>query len=92
MDALIVTLIIGALIGIRVGFHFLDKREIRSAAEAKGWSKIEISWEPFAQGWFFEKNERQYRVLYVDQKGRHQLVFCKTSLTGGVYWRDEGSK
>jgi hypothetical protein len=91
MNAYTVVLIAAIAIAIRIGLYFLDKKKVQAAAERKGWKNIEITWAPFAPGWFFEKGERHYKVLYADDQDRWQEVYCKTSLLTGVYWRDANS-
>ena len=86
-----ITLIVLAVLGIRIGLHFWDKQNIRVTAEAKGWRNITILWAPFAPGWFFEKGERHYTVRYSDKDDRWHEIYCKTSVLTGVYWRDENS-
>jgi len=89
MNAGFMLLILVGAIAIRIGLHFLDKKNILLAAELKGWREIEVVWAPFAPGWFFEKGERHYQVTYADPTGRWHEVYCKTSLFTGIYWRDE---
>ena len=79
------------LIGIRIGLHYLDKKRIYQAAERKGWRDSTVEWAPFAPGSFFERNERNYLVVYVDQEGLTHEVYCKTSLMTGIYWSDENT-
>ena len=40
---------------------------------------LSILWNPFARGWFFEKNERHYDVSYLDRSGARLSTTCKTS-------------
>jgi hypothetical protein len=68
--------------------HFVDQNRIKDEVESKGGRVISISWNPFARGWFFEKNERHYDVTYVDRSGTTLSTTCKTSLFTGVYWAE----
>src|ERR1700741_4188206 len=79
---------IAAGLAFRVVMHFVDKNRIKDEVEAKGGRIVSISWNPFARGWFFEKNERHYDVTYTDRSGTMQSTTCKTSLFTGVYWAD----
>jgi hypothetical protein len=78
-------------IGVRVGLHFWDRKNITTTAELKGWREITVTWTPFAPGWFFENRERHYTVNFVDKENRNRELICKTSIFTGVYWRDENS-
>ena len=82
----ILILLIGLV--IRVILHFVDKARVEEAARNKGWQEVSVQWAPFAPGFFFEKGERHYLVNYRDAEGRRQMVWCKTSLLTGVFWRD----
>ncbi|MCC8190933.1 MAG: hypothetical protein LIP77_09940 [Planctomycetes bacterium] len=46
-----------------------------------------MKWDPFGPpGWIFEKNETIFRVTYTDVNNMEHEAFCKTSLSGGVYY------
>jgi hypothetical protein len=77
-----------AALAIRVAMHFVDKNRIKEEVESKGGRVISISWNPFARGWLFEKNERHYNVTYIDRSGGTVSAPCKTSLFTGVYWAE----
>jgi len=79
---------IGAALIFRIIMHFVDKNRIKDEVESKGGRILSISWNPFARGWFFEKNERHYDVTYVDRSGITLSTTCKTSLFTGVYWAE----
>jgi len=81
-------LIFVAVIGVRIAMHFFDKGRIRDEVETKLGRVVSITWNPFGRGWFFEKNERHYDVIYVDRSGQTITTGCKTSLFTGVYWAD----
>ena len=85
---LFVLFALAAAIGIRILLHFVDKNRIRDEVEAKGGRVVSITWNPFARGWFFEKNERHYNVTYTDRSGTTVSTTCKTSLFTGVYWAE----
>lgn len=77
-----------AAIAVRVTFHFIDKNRIQREIEARGGRVVSIKWNPFARGWFFEKNERHYDVTFVDRSGETMDTTCKTSFFTGVYWAE----
>jgi hypothetical protein len=81
-------LAMGAGLAVRIVMHFVDKGRIKDEVELKGGRVISITWNPFARGWFFEKNERHYSVVYIDRSGATVSATCKTSLFTGVYWAD----
>jgi len=59
-------------LAFRVVMHFVDKNRIKDEVETKGGRIVSIRWNPFARGWFFEKNERHYDVTYTDRSGTMQ--------------------
>lgn len=87
-DGTTIALVIAAVVLIRVFLHFYDKQRIRDEIEARGGRVISISWNPFGRGWFFEKGERLYEVMYRDHAGRTVTTGCKTSLFTSVYWAE----
>jgi hypothetical protein len=89
MDRLqIFLLAIGAGLAVRVVMHFVDKKRIQDEVESKRGRIVSIRWNPFGRGWFFEKNERHYSVIYTDRSGAEVSASCKTSLFTGIYWAD----
>jgi hypothetical protein len=72
-----------------VGVGFLDKGRIRDYVEGQGGRVVSISWAPFGRGWFGEKEERIYEVVYYDREGNQHFATAKTSLFTGVYWTDD---
>jgi hypothetical protein len=85
--SLLVVAIFGAL-AIRLVMHFVDKARIKGEVESQGSRVISIKWNPFGRGWFFEKGERHYDVVYIDRSGGTFSSGCKTSLFTGVYWAE----
>lgn len=80
-----------AAIAVRVACHFADKKRIQHEIESRGGRILSIAWNPFARGWFFEKNERHYDVSYVDRTGATVSTTCKTSFFTGIYWAEAPS-
>ena len=79
---------IAAVVALRIIMHFVDKERIKDEVGARGGWVISIRWNPFARGWFFEKNERHYEVTYRNRAGAVATTTCKTSLFSGVYWSE----
>lgn len=64
-----------------------DRNRIKKDAESNGYVLISIDWAPFAPGWWAEKNERMYKVVLKEKAGNIKEVYCKTSMSTGVYWK-----
>lgn len=77
-----------AAAAVRVLIHFIDKNRIQREIESRGGRVLSITWNPFARGWFFEKNERHYDVSYLDRSGARLSTTCKTSFFTGIYWAE----
>ncbi len=83
------------VVALLVGFGIwaftmgLDKDRIKDYVHERGGRIISISWAPFGRGWFGEKEERIYEVVYYDQAGNQHFATCKTSLWTGVYWTED---
>ena len=77
-----------AAVGIRVALHFVDKSRIRRELESRGGRVLSIKWNPFARGWFGEKGERHYDIMFRDRSGNDVSTTCKTSLLTGIYWAE----
>jgi hypothetical protein len=88
LDASTIFAIIAAAIAFRVIVHFADKNRIQHEVEGRGGRIVSIKWNPFARGWFFEKGERHYDLMYVDRSGAAISTTCKTSFFTGVYWAE----
>lgn len=88
MEYIAILCFILALAIIRIFLHYYDIDTVRTAARRRGWSQIKIEWAPFDAGAFFENGERCYRVYYVDEAGNKHRVYCKTSITTGLFWRE----
>jgi hypothetical protein len=82
-------MIIGAVLLVAIGIRLLiggiDRGRVERYIERKGGKLLDASWAPFGPGWFGEKEERIYRVVYQDQDGRRHEAHCKTSMLTGVY-------
>jgi hypothetical protein len=67
----------------------LDKSRITDYIQQRGGRVVSIGWAPFGKGWFGEKQERIYEVVYYDQGGNQHFATCKTSMWTGVYWTED---
>jgi len=67
----------------------MDKSRITEYIEQRGGRVVSISWAPFGTGWFGEKNDRIYEVVYYDHEGNQHWATCKTSMFSGVYWTED---
>jgi hypothetical protein len=70
--------------------HAFDNDRVASYIENEmGGKLISKTWEPFGKGWIGEKNDRIYKVLYLDRDGNTHEAFVKTSSFSGVYFSDD---
>jgi hypothetical protein len=74
-------------IAVWIGSMSLDKDRIAAYLAERGSRIVSINWAPFGKGWFGEKNDRIYEVVYYDRDGHQHWATCKTSLFSGVYWQ-----
>jgi hypothetical protein len=85
---LVVLAILAAVGGWAFTMH-LDKNRITAYIEQRGGRVVSINWAPFGHGWFGEKEERLYEVVYYDQAGNQHFATAKTSLFTGVFWTED---
>ena len=86
IEFLPVFLIVACLVlGTRLIAGSMDSDRIEEYVRMRGWTLIERSWEPFGPGWFGEKSDRIYRIVYRDQDGQLHEAHAKTSALSGVY-------
>jgi hypothetical protein len=76
-------------IGVWVFCMSLDKNRITEYIQQRGGRIVSISWAPFGKGWFGEKEERIYEVVYYDTTGNQHFATCKTSMWTGVFWTED---
>lgn len=89
MEGFIIVVMALASFLIWIGARSMDKDRIRSYIEECGGRVVSINWAPFGRGWFGEKNDRIYEVVYYDREGKQHMASCKTSLFSGVYWTED---
>lgn len=88
MCALFAVFAVVALL-IRMIAGSADESRIAEYIRSRGGRIVSVQWSPFGRGWFGEKNDRIYEVVYYDADGRQHFATCKTSLFSGVYWTED---
>ncbi len=73
--AIVIRLMAGSFDGDRVEQYVRDR----------GGELLDKSWDPFGPGWFGEKNDRIYEIVYRDRAGMVHRAHVKTSMFSGVY-------
>jgi hypothetical protein len=86
---ILVPVVIAAAILLRLAAGGMDRERVKRYTESQGGTVLGSSWAPFGPGWFGEKSDRIYRVLYRDQAGNTHEAHCKTSLLTGVYFTED---
>ncbi|HEX5105805.1 MAG TPA: hypothetical protein VFV87_18435 [Pirellulaceae bacterium] len=79
----------GLAIAIRIVAGAFDQSRIAEYIQSRGGRVVSVQWSPFGRGWFGEKNDRIYEVVYYDADGLQHFATCKTSLFSGVYWTED---
>jgi hypothetical protein len=87
--AALVALVVLAVVGGWALVHRLDRNRITDYVEQRGGRVVSINWAPFGRGWFGEKEERLYEVVYYDSAGDQHFATAKTSMMTGVYWTED---
>lgn len=67
----------------------MDQGRITDEVQRRGGRIVSINWAPFGKGWFGEKNDRIYEVVYYDREGNQRWATCKTSMFSGVFWSED---
>ena len=67
----------------------VDRERITAYVQERGGRVVSIHWAPFGVGWFGERNDRIYEVVYYDQAGNQHFATCKTGFWSGVYWTED---
>jgi len=80
-----VVLFIVFVVVLRLFAGSLDTERIEQYVRDRGWKLIDRSWDPFGPGWFGEKSDRIYEIIFEDQQGDTHRAHAKTSLFTGVY-------
>jgi len=66
-----------------------DNDRIEQEINAKGGKLISKEWTPFGKGWVGEKNDRIYKVSYLDSEENVHEAYIKTSMFSGVYFTED---
>jgi len=83
---IVLPIIIGLIIYLTYG---LDKNRIQKFITKQGGKFLSKTWAPFGKGWFGDKSNRIYKVLYIDNDGNRRQAFVKTSIFSGVYFTED---
>jgi hypothetical protein len=67
----------------------LDGDRIKEYIESSGGTLISKEWSPFGTGWFGSRNERIYKISYLDKDNHKHEAYAKTSLFSGVYFTED---
>ena len=86
---LLIVLFVGVVVAMWTLGMGLDKSRITEYVHGRGGRIVSINWAPFGKGWFGEKNDRIYEVVYYDSTGNQHFATCKTSFWSGVYWTED---
>ncbi|MBC2594139.1 hypothetical protein H5P28_07670 [Ruficoccus amylovorans] len=70
---------------IRLVAGSLDDDRVEQYVRDMGGELLDKSWAPFGPGWFGEKNDRIYEIVYRDRAGLVHRAHVKTSMFSGVY-------
>jgi hypothetical protein len=87
--ACVAVLAVIAAVGAWAFSMSLDKSRITEYVQQRGGRIVSISWAPFGRGWFGEKEERLYEVVYYDKDGKQHFATCKTAFWTGVFWTED---
>jgi hypothetical protein len=89
MEVLLVFAAIALVVGVWLVASRMDRDRIEAYVTERGGRVVSVNWAPFGRGWFGEKNDRIYEVVYYDAQGRQHFATAKTSLWSGVYWTED---
>jgi len=84
---ILVFLVVGILFWVLASSS--DRHRIEEYIQQRGGRVVSIVWAPFGKGWFGEKNDRIYEVVYYDKEGNQHFASCKTAAWSGVYWTED---
>jgi hypothetical protein len=87
--AMVFFFIIIIIILVRFIAGGLDDDRIKTFIENQGGKMISKSWDPFGKGWFGDKSNRIYKVIYLDKDGNKHESYVKTSAFSGVYFTED---
>jgi hypothetical protein len=77
------------LLGARLVAVYCDHWRIGNYIRRQGGEFQVCRWSPFGPGWFGEKRDRIYYVVFTDGDGSQHRAYCKTSLFTGVYFTQD---
>ena len=73
MPGFIVLLFVLFAVAIWFATFSMDRQRIANYVEERGGRIISIDWAPFGRGWFGEKNDRIFEVVYYDNAGNQHF-------------------
>ena len=88
-EFLVVIAVAGAALLIRLFVGRLNHNRIREYIAGQGGTVLGITWRPFGNGWFGEKDSVIYDVRYRDREGNVHSATCKTGMFSGVYFTND---
>jgi hypothetical protein len=72
-----------------LAWRSMDRGRITDYIEERGGRVESIDWSPFGTGWFGDKSDAIYEVVYYDKDGAQHVATCKTAVWSGVYWTED---
>lgn len=82
-------LLVAAALGLRLIAGALDGSRIDGYFRERGGRVVSRHWSPFGRGWFGERSDRIYEVVYEDRHGQRRRATVKTSMFTGVYLTED---
>jgi hypothetical protein len=77
------------VVSLRLLAMFCDHWRIGNYIRRQGGELQVCRWSPLGPGWFGEKRDRIYFVVFTDGDGSQHRAYCKTSLFTGVYFTQD---
>ena len=82
-------LFVAIAVVVRLTAGSLDGPRIDAYIRKRGGRVISKRWTPFGRGWFGERSDRIYEVVYEGRDGERRRATVKTSMWTGVYLTDD---
>ena len=85
-----ILLIFASALILRLIAGSMDTTRIYAYAASRGWKIRDKKWDPFGPGWFGDRSDRIYQVIFFEERGNVKKTHVKTSLfRGGWHWLSE---
>ena len=88
-EIFVIIAVVGLTVLIRLVVGRLNHDRIREYIADQGGKVLGITWRPFGNGWFGEKDSVIYDVRYQDREGNVHSATCKTGMFSGVYFTND---